>query len=122
MSKNRLTPSICRRQDKRIVIDNYEAAIKVLMTHEQGVHPVKPSEVDRAKKQRAICYNDLRRRGMSEAELDYEPELKPHEISTVPRQWRPADESAVAPAEDTSAAVTPDHNPSQEENPIHAQD
>lgn len=106
MGRNSLTPACCRKQETQIVVENYESAVKVLMTHEGGKHYVGPLTVMRAKKQRSICYNELKRRGYSGDELNYVPTFEPHEIDPV------------KPAEDLTQAITVDQ-PSQTEQSVH---
>jgi len=100
MGRLRLTPALCRRQAKEIVIENYEAAVKVLLTYERGV-AVAPSVLAKAKRQRSICFNELRRRGFTADELDYVPELRPDEVD------RPegADAGPTVPIEDPSGHI-----------------
>jgi hypothetical protein len=72
MSRIRLTPAICRRQQTEIVIENFENANKRLRAHNAG-RPIGPLTLMRAKKQKAICRTELLRRGIPKDDLDYEP-------------------------------------------------
>lgn len=99
MAKRKLTKGIARSQNNQVNIENFEAAVKVLLTHEQGIHPVKPTVVAAARRQKAICYEVLRSRGFSSDELNYVPELGPDEVD-------PEVDPVVAPAEDLSEAIT----------------
>src|SRR5688572_27794737 len=72
----RLTPAIARQQANEVVIENFEAANKVLREARLG-RPTGPATLWRARKQRFICYNELVRRGYSRDDLDYEPPPPP---------------------------------------------
>ena len=69
----RLTPAWCRQQLTEVVVENFEAANQLLRGARQGAK-VGPATLVRAQRQRATCYNELVRRGVSREDLDYEPE------------------------------------------------
>lgn len=69
----RLTPALCRQQLTEVVIENFEAANKLLRSARHGGE-YGPATLAQARKQRVICYNELRRRGVPREDLDYEPD------------------------------------------------
>ena len=72
----RLTPALARQQANEVVIENFEAANKVLREARLG-RPTGPATLWRARKQRFICYNELIKRGFDREALDYEPPPAP---------------------------------------------
>lgn len=75
-ARARLTPALCRRQTTEVVIENYEAAMRLLELHRQQPRKVTFSTLARARRQRAICYNELIRRGHDREALEYVPPTK----------------------------------------------
>lgn len=71
MRGSRLTPAHVRKQDRSIVMENYESAVAVLKTANRDPGSVLPATLARAKKQYRLCRADLLRRQVPAEDLDY---------------------------------------------------
>lgn len=72
--RRRLTRSIAKQQPQSWLIDTYESVAETLKRVRKGEMEMGPATLARVKRIYAITRAELKRRGATDEELDYEPE------------------------------------------------
>ncbi len=71
--RNRLTSAIAKKQTQSWLVDTYESVAETLRRVRDGEAQLGPATLARMKKIYGITRAELKRRGVSDEELDYEP-------------------------------------------------